>query len=196
MPPMAENLMTDAQDVLAFWFDPDHEALWFERNDAFDEAIHSRFGALHEAAACGELDSWITLPEGWMALLLVLDQFSRNLHRGDARTFACDAKAQRLALEGIAQGFDERLPPAWRVFAYMPLEHAEDRALQDRSVALVEGLCAAFPGEAVYANYLSYAQRHREVIERFGRFPHRNAVLGRTCTPEELQYLAQPGAGF
>ncbi|MGO4700939.1 DUF924 family protein [Dyella sp. 2RAB6] len=188
--------MTDAQDVLAFWFDPAHEALWFERDDSFDDAIRTRFGALHEAAARGELDRWIALPEGWIALLLVLDQFSRNLHRGDPRTFACDAKAQRLALEGIAQGFDQRLPPAWRVFAYLPLEHAEDLALQDRSVALAEATCAAFPGEAVYANYLGYAQRHREVIERFGRFPHRNAVLGRVCTPEELHYLAQPGAGF
>lgn len=188
--------MTDAQDVLAFWFDPGHEAFWFGRNDAFDHAIRQRFGALHVQAARGELDSWITLPEGWLALLLVLDQFSRNLHRDDPRAFACDAKAERLALEGLAQGFDERLPPAWRVFAYLPLEHAEDLTLQDRSVALVEGLCAAFPGEAVYTNYLGYAQRHREVIARFGRFPHRNAVLGRACTPEELHYLAQPGAGF
>jgi len=188
--------MTDAQDVLAFWFDPDHEARWFERDDAFDAVVRARFGTLHQRAAGGELDTWMALPEGWMALLLVLDQFSRNLYRGDPRAFACDARAQRVALEGIAQGFDERLPPAWRVFAYLPLEHAEDLRLQDRSVALVEGLCAAFPGEAVYINYLGYAQRHREVIERFGRFPHRNAVLGRASTLEEQHYLAQPGAGF
>ena len=95
--------MTDAQDVLAFWFDPDHEARWFERDDAFDAVVRARFGTLHQRAAGGELDTWMALPEGWMALLLVLDQFSRNLYRGDPRAFACDARAQRIALEGIAQ---------------------------------------------------------------------------------------------
>ena len=188
--------MTDAQDVLAFWFDPACEALWFGRDEAFDASIRARFGALHEAAARGELDRWVALPESWLALLLVLDQFSRNLHRDQPRAFACDARAQRIALEGIAQGFDQRLPPAWRVFAYLPLEHAESLALQERSVALTASLCEAFPGEAVYANYLDYARRHQQVIARFGRFPHRNAVLGRASTAEEQHYLAQPGAGF
>jgi len=188
--------MSNAQEVLDFWFDPTHEAFWFERDDAFDAALRARFGALHERAARGELDAWAAQPQTWLALLIVLDQFSRNLYRGDRRAFDCDARAQQLALQGIDQGFDQALPPHWRAFAYLPLEHAEDASLQERCLDLFGKLHLAHPDVPLYANYVDYARRHGAVIERFGRFPHRNTVLGRTSTPEEAHYLAQPGSGF
>jgi len=185
-------------DVLDFWFDSDSEALWYERNDAFDAAIGERFGDTLEAALRGDLDSWADTPEGWLALLIVRDQFSRNLYRHDARAWAGDPGTQVLALDGIAQGYDQRLAPMQRVFAYMPLEHAESPVLQQHCVRLFERLLACQP-EAQrprFQNYLDYARRHHDVIARFGRFPHRNAVLGRTDTPAEQAYLATPGAGF
>ena len=185
-------------DVLDFWFDSDSEALWYERNDAFDAAIGRRFGDTLEAALRGDLDGWTETPEGWLALLIVRDQFSRNLYRHDARAWAGDPGTQVLALDGIAQGYDQRLAPMQRVFAYMPLEHAESPVLQQHCVRLFERLLACQP-EAQrprFQNYLDYARRHHDVIARFGRFPHRNAVLGRTDTPAEQAYLATPGAGF
>lgn len=185
-------------DVLDFWFDSDSEALWYERNDAFDAAIGKRFGDTLEAALRGDLDAWTETPEGWLALLIVRDQFSRNLYRHDARAWAGDPGTQVLALDGIAQGYDQRLAPMQRVFAYMPLEHAESPVLQQHCVRLFERLLACQP-EAQrprFQNYLDYARRHHDVIARFGRFPHRNAVLGRTDTPAEQAYLATPGAGF
>lgn len=188
--------MSDAQDVLDFWFHPAHEALWFERDDTFDARIRERFGALHERAARGELDGWAAQPESWLALLILLDQFSRNLYRGDRRAFDGDARAQRIAIEGLERGFDQKLPPSWRAFAYLPLEHAEDPALQARCIELFGKLHQAHPDVPLYASYVEYARRHSAVIERFGRFPHRNAALGRTSTPDEAHYLAQPGAGF
>jgi uncharacterized protein (DUF924 family) len=128
----------------------------------------------------------------------VLDQFPRNLYRNDPRAWAADASAQRVALSGLARGDDRQLPAVQRVFAYLPLEHAEDKALQQRSVELFEALCAEVPTEQrkPFEEFLDYARRHREVIVRFGRFPHRNVALGRPSTPEETLYLAQPGAGF
>jgi uncharacterized protein (DUF924 family) len=187
-----------AAAVLAFWFAPGNAAHWFDGDAAFDERIRTLFAADAAAAAAGRLDGWAARPADWLALLILLDQFPRNLYRGDARAWAQDAGAQRIALSGIAEGHDGRLPPLWRVFAYLPLEHAEDIALQRRSVALFEALCAQAPPEqrARCANFLDYARRHGEVIARFGRFPHRNAVLGRASTAEEQAYLAQPGAGF
>ncbi|WP_426271952.1 DUF924 family protein [Dyella kyungheensis] len=157
-----------------------------------------RFGDTLEAALRGDLDGWTETPEGWLALLIVRDQFSRNLYRHDARAWAGDPGTQVLALDGIAQGYDQRLAPMQRVFAYMPLEHAESPVLQQHCVRLFERLLACQP-EAQrprFQNYLDYARRHHDVIARFGRFPHRNAVLGRTDTPAEQAYLATPGAGF
>ncbi len=147
--------------------------------------------------AAGWTTGRLLLP-GWLALLLVLDQFPRNLYRNDPRAWAADAVAQRVALSGLARGDDRQLPAVQRVFAYLPLEHAEDSALQQRSVALFESLLAEAEPERrpEFENYLDYARRHREVIARFGRFPHRNAALGRPDTPEEKRYLARPGAGF
>lgn len=187
-----------ARDILEFWFAPAHAASWFASDAGFDAQLRKRFGATAQAAANGMLDDWANTPPGWLALLIALDQFPRNLHRGDARAWMQDVKAQRIALSGIDRADDRHLPPLQRVFAYLPLEHAEDRALQQRSVALFEALCAEVPPpqRPQFEGFLGYARRHCDVIARFGRFPHRNAALGRASTPQELSYLAQPGAGF
>lgn len=186
------------EDVLEFWFDDAAQARWFERDDAFDASIRERFADALDAAMDGRLDPWAQTPDGWLALLIVRDQFSRNLFRNDARAWAGDEDTQVLALDGIARGFDQALAPLRRVFAYMPLEHAESRVLQRHCVHLFERLAAHQPPDlrAAFEHFADYARRHREVIERFGRFPHRNAILGRADTPEEREYLVGPGAGF
>ena len=187
-----------AWDVLDFWFAEANTARWFVADAAFDEEIRERLGDAVGAAADGQLDGWAVTPSGWLALLILLDQCPRNLYRGDPRAWAQDVKAQRVALSGIARGDDRRLPPLQRVFAYVPLEHAENMDLQQISVEQFGVLRAEAPREQRerFAEFFDYARRHREVIARFGRFPHRNAVLGRTSTPEEMVYLAQPGTGF
>jgi uncharacterized protein (DUF924 family) len=185
-----------AQAVLDFWFADENAVRWFASDAAFDAQIRQRFGATLAAAARGELDHWAVTPTGWLALLIVLDQFSRNIHRNDARAWAQDPKAQALALAGIERGDDERLAPLQRLFVYLPLEHAEDLALQQRSVALFRALALHAPGaaRAQFNGFLRYAQSHCEVITRYGRFPHRNALLGRCDTPDERDYLAQADA--
>ena len=151
------------------------------------------FLALVDEAAAGRLDDWADRPEGLLALIVLLDQFPRNLFRNAPRAFATDAQALALAQQALAQGVDAQLMPVARAFIYLPFEHSEDLAMQDRAVALFSAL--AQHGEA-FASYLDYAERHRDVIRRFGRFPHRNAILGRASTPEEIAFLARPGAGF
>ncbi len=195
-----------ADAVLEFWFGADdlpaaeQERLalrWFVRDESFDREIERRFGALVDPAIAGELDTWATTPRGRLALLLVLDQFPRNLYRDSPRAFAGDAAAQRLAIEGIARGHDRAVPAHCRAFCYLPLEHAEDLRLQQRCVALFTELAAdtdAVPPER-YAMYLDYARRHHDVIARFGRFPHRNRVLARATRPDEQAYL-DAGGGF
>ncbi|HMN20378.1 MAG TPA: DUF924 family protein [Ottowia sp.] len=194
-------------DVLRFWLGAhplDTAAMqrvqgqWFQKDEAFDAALRERFGATLAQARTGRLASWAHDAEGWLALLIVLDQFPRNIHRGTPASFASDAQALALALDGIARGQDQALPPMARIFCYLPLEHAEDAAMQARAVALVQALRDDPQAEprAFFDNTLDFARRHQEVIVRFGRFPHRNAILGRASTAEELAYLAQPGAGF
>ncbi len=185
-----------ADDVVDFWFA--NARHWFVADADFDAQIHTQFGQAATNAANGDLDGWTSTPSGWLALLILLDQFPRNLHRGDALAWAQDDKAQRVALSGIGRGADRQLPALRRVFAYLPLEHAEDSALQRHSVVLFEALCGAVPADQRerFEDFLGYARRHRDVIECFGRFPHRNAALGRASTAEETAYLAQPGAGF
>lgn len=187
-----------ARDVLDFWFDAARQTHWFEKSDAFDAQVRGRFGALHQQAVDGELDSWTLEPEGWLALLIVLDQFSRNLYRDNAYAYTADAKVRNIVLPGLARGDDRRLSALQRVFAYLPLEHAEDLALQHRAVELFAQLCESAPPDErpMYLNFLGYARRHRDVIARFGRFPHRNQVMGRVSTESELAYLSQPSAGF
>jgi uncharacterized protein (DUF924 family) len=185
-------------DVLDFWFDDASKAMWFDRSDAFDAAVRERFGDTLTHALRGDLDSWAASPEGWLALLIVRDQFSRNLYRDDARAWAGDPDTQVIALDGIARGDDQRLSPLQRVFAYMPLEHAESMVLQTHCVHLFERLIAGLPEEerSSFQSYLQFARRHHDVVAQFGRFPHRNAILGRADTPAEQAYLATPGAGF
>lgn len=187
-----------AHDVLDFWFAETSAAHWFVADAAFDAQIRERFDSAVDAAANGRLDRWVDNPPGWLALVILLDQFPRSLHRNDPRAWAQDASAQRVALSGIARGDDQQLPPLQRAFAYLPLEHAEDRALQRQAVTLFEALCAEAPPpqRERFEEFLDYARRHRDVIGRLSRFLHRNAVLGRTSTPEEMIHLVQPDSGF
>lgn len=187
-----------ADAILPFWFadGPDtFRPCWFQKNESFDNEIRDRFGALVAPARDGALDGWAATPHGALALLILLDQFPRNLFRGSAAAFASDAHARRIARGVLARGFDLALTPIQRPFAYLPFEHSEDAADQDLSCALFEGLRDT-PRHASPNGAIDYAWRHREVIRRFGRFPHRNAALGRVSTAAEVAYLAQPGAGF
>ena len=189
-----------AQDVLDFWFlPPDNRDYgqargeWFRKDDAFDAHIRARFGTLIDAAIEGGLRAWEATPHGALARLIVLDQFTRNVYRGTPRAFAGDAQALALAVALTQAAQDQQLPPMLRAFAYLPFEHAEDLAMQARAVELFQLLSQAQPG---FDGMLDYAQRHQEVIARFGRFPHRNAMLGRPSTPEEVEFLRQPGSSF
>ena len=180
----------EIDEVIEFWFGPEpgkKRDEWFERNDAFDAEIRDRFGELHARAAAGNCDHWMETPRGALALIVMLDQFSRNLHRGSAAAFASDAKALAFAEAAIAKGWDKQFTEAEQIFFYLPHEHSEDLAVQNRSVEL-------FSQTKDWD--LQYAESHRQLIERFGRFPHRNAALGRENTPEEEEYLAQPREGF
>jgi uncharacterized protein (DUF924 family) len=185
--------------VIGFWFGA-ADALddrWFGGGPAFDREIAARFGADVDAALDGRLDGWAATPEGALALIVLLDQFTRNVHRGTPRAFAGDARALALARRMVAAGADLALPPLRRWFAYMPFEHAEDAAVQDEGVRLFERLAAdAGVHREALADALAYARRHRDVVARFGRFPHRNDILGRASTAAEVEFLRQPGSRF
>ncbi|MHB1691042.1 MAG: DUF924 family protein [Thiomonas sp.] len=183
-------------DVQATW--TARRALWFGKDAAVDADIRARFGALQLQAAAGALASWANSPRGALALLLLLDQCPRNLFRATPRAFATDPQALRQALAMVDAGDDARLWPIERVFVYLPLEHAEELAVQEQSVALFAALRDAAPqvNRARFEDFLDFAQRHHAIIARFGRFPHRNAILGRASSPEELVFLQQPGSGF
>lgn len=191
----------DPEEILSFWFGNaldvpeaarDRAKLWFGQSDAFDEEIRKRFGDLPERAGRGEFEAWRSAPRSAVALVLLLDQFPRNLFRDSARAFDFDGKARGVALDGIAAAFDQKLDPLEALFLYLPLEHAEDLDLQDRAVDLCEKLCrrARESTKAQFEEFAGYAREHRDVIKRFGRFPHRNAVLGRESTSEESACLA------
>ena len=188
-----------AAEVLDFWFGCAPLATrreWFVKNVEFDEQIRQRFGSLVNRALAAPL-AWGVDAPSQLAEVIVLDQFTRNLFRGQARAFAGDARALELALRLVDSGQHLHLHPLQRWFACMPLEHAEDLALQDRCVALFEALVAdAGEHTASLQGALDYAHKHRDIIRQFGRFPHRNAALGRSSTAAELLYLAQPGSGF
>ena len=200
--------MTDTPAaVLDFWFSnasgdtPIAQALqklWWSKNEVVDSDIRNRFGGLVETAASGQLDDWATDPRGRLALILLFDQFPRNMYRDTPRAFAYDTLAGKLALPGIAAGADRTLRAIERVFFYLPLEHAESAELQERCVALFTALAAGVPEDdrKTFTGYVDYAVRHRDVIHRFGRFPHRNHILGRVSTPEETAFLKQPGSSF
>ncbi len=190
--------MTDPDEILRFWFEGNHMAFqerWFRPDPAFDAAIRDRFAGLPAQAREGALDGWAATPGGALALLIVLDQFPRNLHRGTAAAFACDPKARAVARRAVLERRqDLALTRMERVFAYLPFEHSEAHADQDLSVALYEGL-RDDPLHRAPGGTIDYAWRHRAVILRFGRFPHRNAALGRADTAAEAAYLAG-GGGF
>lgn len=189
------------EEILDFWFGEARQqptaasaqmGRWFGGGREFDEELRRRYAGLAARAAAGELVDWPTSAEGRLALILLLDQLPRNLHRGAAAAFAQDPAAQRLCLDGLEAGEDRRLSPMERGFFYMPLQHAEDLALQDRSVACYESLRDAVEPawRPLVEGMLEYARDHHRVIARFGRFPHRNAVLGRAGTAEEEAFLA------
>jgi uncharacterized protein (DUF924 family) len=187
------------EQVLAFWFGTQGDAWfgkqrreWFRKDAAFDAEIRSRFGALHEALARGEHEEWLLSARGALAYVIVLDQFSRNLFRDDPRAFAHDALARRASGLAIERDFDGAASPIERGFFYLPFIHSEDLGDQDQGVALFDALA---DGDPTNVN-LDYARKHRAIIARFGRFPHRNRVLGRESTAEEVSFLAQPGSGF
>jgi uncharacterized protein (DUF924 family) len=190
------------QQVLDFWFGSEDrvDPRWFNGGLAFDALITTTHAALLEEALAGRLSHWPDAgADAAVALVIVLDQFTRNAFRGTPRAFAGDAQALALAQALVASGAERSLPPLRRWFACMPFEHAEDRALQAQSVALFEQLLADAAGSPhfeVLTNALDYARRHEAVVRRFGRFPHRNAILGRESTPEEVAFLQQPGSRF
>ncbi len=181
--------------VIAFWFSecddagaPIRRAAWFAKDEAFDASIRAQFSDDVTAAAEGRYDDMASDPHGALALVILLDQFPRNLHRGTAQTFAADAKARVIANDAIARGFDRRLPPVMRQFLYLPFEHSESLDDQDRAVALFDAMNDP--------ELLKWAVRHRDIIARFGRFPHRNAALGRADTAEEIAFLDEPHSSF
>ena len=198
------SLPPDAEAVLAYWFGtPEQRAagvthdFWFRKSDATDEDIRQRFGPLIERALKGELSAWASAsgstPESALAQVIVLDQFPRNVFRNTPRSFAGDALALSASRAMVSSGQDQALKPVQRSFVYLPWEHAEDLADQDESIRLFTQLVEVDPKAA---DNLDYARRHREIIARFGRFPHRNAILGRPSTAEEIAFLQQPGSGF
>jgi uncharacterized protein (DUF924 family) len=189
----------EAREVLDFWFGAPgspqagrSRAEWFRKDAAFDDDIRSRFGVLHQAAREGGRDAWQGAPETLLALIVVLDQFPRNMYRGSPDSFAADARALAAARRMVGNGWDRGLPPVRRMFVYLPYEHSEKLADQETCIDLMQSLLedpqlSGIPGWAV---------KHHAVIARFGRFPHRNAILGRVSTPEEAAFLAQPGSSF
>ena len=182
-----------AVDVLRFWFGSGgRDKRWFEKQEAFDREIRRAFAALRDQAAAGELAEWERTPADCLALILLLDQFPRNMFRGTARAFASDPLALRVAQSAVANGFDETMRPLERMFVYLPFEHAESLEMQEKCCQLMRAL-AQFPEtEDVYR----YAVLHRDIIARFGRFPHRNASLGRDSTRDEEEFLKGPGSSF
>ena len=199
--------MSTWQPLLDWWFGAEGSAtevaaarqgLWFGKRDSQDREAEARFGALVERALAGDLKDWLDDPQAWLAQLILLDQLPRMIFRDTPRAFAGDSRARPLLQEGLERGWDRRLTPIQRVFAYLVFEHAEDLPLQDRAVELFADLLneAAVDERPLFANFLDFAERHQRVIARFGRFPHRNAILGRASTDEEQAFLREPGSRF
>ena len=191
--------MSQADAILEFWFGKPDEAdygksrkVWFTKNPEFDDEVRSRFLNVHNQAAAGELDDWKTTPQGCLALIILLDQFPRNMFRGQPQAFATDSQALAYAKHAVTQGFDKELPKLQRWFVYLPFEHSENLAAQRQCVEL----CEQMDDDLDTREAIDYAYRHLRVIERFGRFPHRNQILGRETTPEEAEFLKQPGSSF
>ncbi len=191
--------MLQANEILDFWFgnldDEDYgkpRKVWFIKNLEFDKEVRSRFLQVYQQAATGKLEDWKESPPGCLALIILLDQFPRNMFRGQPQAFATDSQALTYAKYAVAQGFDKELLPIQRQFIYLPFEHSENLTDQHQCIELFSTL-KEYP-ECVSG--VDYAHRHFQVIERFGRFPHRNKILERESTPEEVEFLTQPGSSF
>ena len=182
------NALATSQQVLDFWFEELTPKQWFIKSDDLDREIAERFGETLAAAACCECWQWRETPAGRVAEIVMLDQFSRNVHRDTPSAFAQDPLALALAQELISRGEDDALPLTRRIFAYMPFMHSESLAIHDQAIKLFDR-----PG---MEEQLDYEHRHRAIVERFGRYPHRNTILGRESTPEEIEFLRQPGSSF
>ena len=180
-----------ARELLDFWFQRERKA-WFEKNPAFDEEIRQRYLSLYESGAAGKLNDWQKTPITCLALVILLDQFPRNMFRGTAKAFAADPVARAAACVILENGWDKRMTPDERMFAYLPFEHSESLADQECCLALMKEI-AVFPQTA---DLPKWAEAHLFIIRRFGRFPHRNAALARASTPEEIEFLKQPGSSF
>ncbi len=180
--------MPDPSDILRFWFEEADPRQWWKSDPDFDALITQRFGALHAEASRQGLPHWRQSVQGRLAEIVVLDQFSRNIHRGSPAAFACDALALRLAQQAVELGLAEGLPPVQRAFLYLPFMHSEDREVHERAMVL-------FSEPGLEPN-LAAEVRHKAIIDRFGRYPHRNAVLGRASTSEEEAFLRSPGSSF
>ena len=180
---MVESVPPSARAIVDFWTDAGPER-WFEKDEAFDHDFRERFLVVHQAAMRGELEGWKATAPGALALVLLLDQFPRNAFRDTPAMYAGDPSARQVAAAALADGHDRSIDPELRIFFYLPFMHSEELADQERSLAL----CRTLTGD-----YLGYAQDHRDIIARFGRFPHRNEILGRICTPEERRFLDEGG---
>ena len=192
---MTAALSPDAQAVLDVWFGDRDVARdeWFRKDPAFDASIRARFGAVLRAALAGELHDWPATPRGALAHIVVLDQFTRNAYRDTAQAFAGDTLALQAAVSLVTSGAHLQLSPLQRWFVYLPFEHAEDMDAQAQSLQLFAALAAEHPA---LADAQLWAQKHQAVVARFGRYPHRNALLGRASTAEELAFLREPGSAF
>jgi uncharacterized protein (DUF924 family) len=191
--------MSEIKEILEFWFGTPDDAdygqqrkIWFTKNSEFDQKVRSLFTSQYQQAATGQLDEWKTSPQSCLALIILLDQFPRNMFRGQPKSFATDFLALAYAQHAITQGFDQELPTFQRWFVYMPFEHSENIEHQYQSIDLFKKLS----DQENLSEPLDYANRHFKVIERFGRYPHRNQILGRETTPEEAEFLKQPGSSF
>lgn len=195
------------EDVLDFWFgelnelgcsSPEHRQRWWTKSKTFDEALRSHFLHDYEAIVAGEREAWRNTARGALAFIIVLDQFSRNMFRGTPEMFAADELAREVCREGLDADFDAELSFDERLFFYLPLAHSEEMVDHHRSIELLSGLvdsCTeSLEGDA--RNYLDFAESHKAIVERFGRYPHRNATLGRASTPEETEFLKEPGSAF
>ncbi|MEO9275537.1 DUF924 family protein [Marinomonas sp. 5E14-1] len=176
------------KDIIDFWFSELEPKHWWQKDTAFDDMIQSRFGSLHEQAKAGELFSWRETALGSLAEVIILDQFTRNIYRDKSESFACDALGLALAQFAISKGFDTGLATVERSFLYMPFMHSESKLIHMEAVTLFESL-----GNA---SNLEFEHKHKVIIDRFGRYPHRNAILGRLSTPEEVEFLKQEGSSF
>jgi len=201
------RVMTEYQEILDFWFNdindhpeklPQHSTLWWAKKSEIDHYIIEHFSDYYQQAIQNQCQHWLTSAKGRLALIILLDQFSRNMYRNDARAYAQDSQALAIATDSINQEQDKQLQPLERAFLYMPLEHAEDLVLQNRCVTLFEKLSNDAPSNIknYLTNMLDFAKKHRDVIQQFGRFPHRNKMLKRQSSAEEELFLLQPGSSF